>query len=45
MGGGVKLPGGGENLETDVYDSVLGALMCYPGWMVQPACCIVCGSD
>lgn len=35
MGGAVvKLPG---VLKTDVYGSVLGALMCYPGWMVQQA--------
>lgn len=45
-GRGSKAPRGWGNLETDVHDSVLGALMCYPGRLVQPACrSIVCGSD
>lgn len=36
--GGLKLP---RLLKTDVYDSVLGPLMCYPGWMAQPAALFV----
>lgn len=37
-GWGLKLPG---VLKTGVYDCVLGALMCYPGWMAQPAALFV----
>lgn len=41
-GRGSKTPRGWGDLETDVHDSVLGALMCYPGgWCSRPAALFV----